>query len=62
MNPEKFDKKNHQYKILPTPIEKIKSDNEVKKTAIITVREKPIMGLKSQKNYVTSNSIDNNLK
>ena len=32
---------------------------EIKKPAIITVKEKPIMGLKSQKNYVTANAIDN---
>ena len=59
INPEKFYKKNHQYKILPPPVEKIKLDNEIKKPAIVTVKEKPIMGLKSQKNYVTSNAIDN---
>ena len=59
MNPEKFYKKNHQYKILPPPVEKIKSYNEVKKPAIITVKEKPIMGLKSEKDYVKSNAIDN---
>ena len=59
INPEKFYKKNHQYKILPPPVEKIKLDNEIKKPAIITVKEKPIMGLKSQKNYVTANAIDN---
>ena len=56
INPEKFYKKNHQYKILPPPVEKIKLDNEIKKPAIVTVKEKPIMGLKSQKNYVTSNA------
>jgi len=59
INPEKFYKKNHQYKILPPPVEIIKLDNEIKKPAIITVKEKPIMGLKSQKNYVTANAIDN---
>jgi len=59
INPEKFYKKNHQYKILPPPVEKIKLDNEIKKPDIVTVKEKPIMGLKSQKNYVTSNAIDN---
>lgn len=58
VNPEKFIKKNHQYKILPPPVEKVKSDNEVKKPPIVHVKEKPIMGLKSQKNYVTANAID----
>ena len=59
INPEKFYRKNHQYKILPPPVEKIKSNNEVKKPSIINSNEKPIMGLKSQKNYITSNAIDN---
>ena len=59
INPEKFYRKNHQYKILPPPVEKVKSNNEVKKPALINSKEKPIMGLKSQKNYVTANAIDN---
>ena len=59
INPEKFIKKNHQYKILPPPVEKVKSDNEVKKPPIVTVKEKPIMGLKTEKNYVASNAVDN---
>ena len=40
-------------------MEKVKSDNEVKKPKIVNVKEKPIMGLKSQKNYVTTNAINN---
>jgi hypothetical protein len=58
VNPEKFIRKNHQYKILPPP-ERIKSASEIRKPAVVTIKDKPIMGLKSQKNYVTSNAIDN---
>lgn len=58
INPERFIKKGHQYKIIPPP-ERIRSTNEVKKPAIVTVDEKPIMGLKSEKNYVKANAIDN---
>ena len=57
VNPEQFIRKNHQYKILPPP-ERIKSANEIRKPNVVTVKDKPIMGLKSQKNYVTSNAID----
>ena len=32
---------------------------EVKKPPISTIAEKPIMGLKSNKNYITSNAFDN---
>jgi len=57
INPEKFIKKNHQYKIIPEP-ERIKSNNEIRKPPVVTVYDKPIMGLKSQKNYVKSNAVD----
>lgn len=52
--------KNHQFIILPRPVKKVKSDNEIKKPPIVTAREKPIMGLKSDKDYITVNAIDNN--
>ena len=57
INPEKFIRKNHQYKILPAP-ERIKSASEIRKPAVVTIKDKPIMGLKSQKNYITSNAMD----
>lgn len=57
-DPQHFYRKGHQYKEIPPP-ERIRSCSEVKKPPIPTVREKPIMGLKSEKNYVVSNAIDN---
>ena len=57
INPERFIKKNHQYKILP-PKERLRSDEEVKKPPVVTVKEKPIMGLKSEKDYVKANAVD----
>ena len=33
--------------------------SEVKKPPVPTIADKPIMGLKSNKNYITSNAIDN---
>ena len=57
-SPEHFYKKGHQYKTIPPP-EKIRSCSEVKKPPVPTLKDKPIMGLKSEKNYITSNAIDN---
>ena len=57
-DPQHFYKKGHQYKTLPPP-EKSRSISEVKKPAVPTIADKPIMGLKSNKNYITSNAIDN---
>ena len=51
-------RKGHQYKALPPP-EIIRSISEVKKSLVPTIDDKPIMGLKSNKNYITSNAIDN---
>ncbi len=33
--------------------------SEVKKPTVPTIADKPIIGLKSNKNYITSNPIDN---
>ena len=57
-DPQHFYKKGHQYKTIPPP-EKIRSISEVKKPPVPTIADKPIMGLKSNKNYITSNAIDN---
>ena len=57
-DPQHFYKKGHQYKSIPPP-EKLRSASEVKKPPIPTIADKPIMGLKSNKNYITSNAIDN---
>lgn len=57
-DPKKFHKKGQMFKILP-PVEKFHIYCKIKKPAIPSVKDKPIMGLKSQKNYVLSNAIDN---
>ena len=53
-----FYRKGHQYKTLPPP-KRIISMSEVKKPTVPTIADKPIIGLKSNKNYITSNPIDN---
>jgi hypothetical protein len=57
LDPVNFIKKGHQYKTLP-PAEKVRGDYEIKKPAVPTLKDKPIMGLKSDKNYITANAID----
>lgn len=56
-DPDKFYRKGHQYKSIPPP-ERIRSISEVKKPPVPTLADKPIMGLKSDKNYITSNAVD----
>ena len=57
-DPKKYHKKGQTFKILP-PVEKFHIRCKIKKPAIPSVNERPIMGLKSEKNYVLSNAIDN---
>lgn len=57
VNPSNFIKKGHQYKILPLP-EKLHLPTEIRKPAIPSLADKPIMGLKSGKNYILSNAVD----
>ena len=57
-DPQHYYRKGHQYKTLPPP-EKIRSMSEVEKPPVPTITDTPIMGLKSNKNYITSNAIDN---
>ena len=38
--------------------ERLRANSEVKKPAVPKVDEKPIMGLKSDKNFITSNAVD----
>lgn len=45
-------------KILVLIAEKLRPTSEFKKPAIPKLSDKPIMGLKSDKNYVTSNAVD----
>lgn len=56
--PQNFYKKGHQYKTLPPP-ERIRSESEIRRPPIPCLTERPIMGLKSDKNYITSNAVDN---
>ncbi len=55
-DPENFVKKGHQYKTLPLP-EKLHQET-MRKPAVPTMKDKPIMGLKSDKNYITANAVD----
>jgi hypothetical protein len=57
-DPEHFYRKGHQYKSIPPP-ERIRSETEIRKPPIPTIADKPVMGIKSEKNYITSNAIDN---
>ena len=56
-DPVNFIKKGHEYKTLPLP-EKGRANSEIKKPSVPTLKDKPIMGLKSDKNYITANAID----
>ena len=57
-DPRNFHKKGNNYKILP-PLEKLHINCKIKKPPIPSVNDKPIMGIKSRKNYILSNAIDN---
>ena len=57
-DPLNYHKKGNTYRILP-PLEKIYDTNEIRKPSVPTVRDKPIMGLKTDKNYIVSNVVDN---
>ncbi len=41
-----------------TTAEKLRCTTEIRKPAIPTLADKPIMGLKSDKNYITANAVD----
>jgi hypothetical protein len=56
-DPVNFVKKGHQYKTLPQP-EKLRANSEIRKPSVPTIKDKPIMGLKSDKNYITANAVD----
>ena len=55
-DPKNFHKKGETFKILP-PIEKLHQNCQIKKPPI--PHDKPIQNLKSDKNYILSNAIDN---
>lgn len=56
-DPNNFVKKGQKYIDYPKP-EKLRCQSAIKKPRIPTLDDKPIMGLKSDKNYVTSNAVD----
>ena len=57
-DPSNYHKKGQNFKIIP-PAEKFHIHCNIKKPAIPSKNDRPIFGLKSQKNYVLSNAIDN---
>ena len=56
-DPQHFYKKGHQYKTIPPP-ERIRSESEIRRPPVPTIADKPIMGLHSDKNYITANAVD----
>ena len=57
-DPKKFHKKGQNCKILP-PLQKLHPECKMKKPPIPGINDKPIQGIKSNKNYILSNAIDN---
>ena len=56
IDPLNYHKKGNTYKILP-PLEKLHTSTEIRKPPI--PKEPPIMGLKTDKNYIVANIVDN---
>ena len=57
-DPKNYHKKGQNFKILP-PLHKLHSECKIKKPPIPSINDRPIQGLKSNKNYILSNAIDN---
>ena len=57
-DPKNFHKKGETHKIYP-PTEKLHTLHEIKKPPIPTVNDAPIYGLKTEKNFIISNAVDN---
>ena len=57
-NPHNFHKKGETHKILP-PTEKLHQISQIKKPPVPTVKDAPILGLKTEKNFIISNAVDN---
>ena len=57
-DPKHFHKKGENCRILP-PLQKLHKDCQIKKPPIPSINDRPIQGLKSNKNYILSNAIDN---
>lgn len=58
ISPERYHKKGDLAKKLP-PLERLHTLTEVRKPPVPSLKEKPIMGLKTEKNYIISNVLDN---
>ena len=57
-DPKNFHKKGDTKKIYP-PCEPLRSKNEIKKPNIPALTDVPIYGLKTEKNFIISNAVDN---
>jgi hypothetical protein len=57
-DPHNFHKKGETHKIIPKP-EKFHTASSVKKPPIPTVNDTPIFGLKTSKNFIIANAVDN---
>ena len=64
-DPKNFIKKGHVYKTSPNRkkviliiAEKLRSSTDVRKPKIPSINERPLMGIKSEKNYILSNAVD----
>ena len=57
-DPSNFHKKGETFKILP-PLEKLHPNDSIKKPNIPGINDYPIHGLKTEKNFVIANAVDN---
>ena len=57
-DPLNFHKKGETHKIYP-PTEKLHTYSDIKKPAVPTVDDAPIFGLKTEKNFIIANAVDN---
>ena len=57
-DPLNFHKKGETHKIYP-PTEKLHTYSDIKKPAVPTINDAPIFGLKTEKNFIIANAVDN---
>ena len=57
-DPNNYHKKGQNFKILP-PLHKLHPECKIRKPPIPSINDRPLQGLKSNKNYILSNAIDN---
>ena len=57
-DPLNFHKKGETHKIYP-PTEKLHTYSDIKKPPVPTVNDAPIFGLKTEKNFIIANAVDN---